>query len=150
MFTATVTWDAAGPFDPFDLAGDDHGTSVAHNGQRIEAILNIDGPTFGAALDAAIAHCLEVIPGELVAGEITTDAEHDRRLEGPARPGLVGVSEIAEQLGVSRQRASALQTRSDFPAPAAVLRSGPVWYAADVATFVTDWSRRPGRPTSAQ
>lgn len=149
MYTATITWTpAAADVDLFAFDGDAHATALARRGDRLEAILTVDGATPGAALDAAIDHCTSTIPGDVVAGEIITTAEHDRRLEGPARPELVGISEIAELLGVTRQRASALQTNTGFPAPAAVLRSGPVWYAADISRFAETWTRRPGRPSS--
>lgn len=40
---------------------------------------------------------------------------------------LVGIAEIGELLGVSRQRVTQLAKRDDFPAPIARLRMGPVW-----------------------
>ena len=44
------------------------------------------------------------------------------------RPTLVGVAEIADLFGVSRQAASNWRDRhTDFPRPAASLKSGPVW-----------------------
>ena len=60
-------------------------------------------------------------------------------------PRFLRTKESAEFLGLSKQRASAIQTRADFPAPVAVLRSGPVWRHADVARFSTV-PRKPGRP----
>jgi predicted DNA-binding transcriptional regulator AlpA len=62
--------------------------------------------------------------------------------------GHLGVQELAGKLEVSRQRVYALQKAyDDFPAPAAHLRSGPVWHTADVE----DWMaaripRKGGRP----
>ena len=61
-------------------------------------------------------------------------------------PELVGVTELAQLLGVSRQRASELARSRDFPAPIAVLRSGPVWRKTAIARHVGKWERRPGRP----
>lgn len=49
---------------------------------------------------------------------------------------LVGVAEIAELFGVSRQAASNWRERhADFPAPAASLRSGPVWELPDIVKW---------------
>lgn len=54
---------------------------------------------------------------------------------------LMGASEIAELLGVSRQRASQLASRRDFPEPVAVLRQGGVWLAEDVEAWATEAGR---------
>ena len=59
---------------------------------------------------------------------------------------LIGVSELAELLTVSRQRASELARSADFPAPVARLQSGPVWRKTAVARYVGHWERKPGRP----
>jgi hypothetical protein len=61
-------------------------------------------------------------------------------------PDLIGVSEIAALFGVTRQRASEIQTRAGFPAPVARLKSGPIWTRASITRFLDDWQRRPGRP----
>ena len=50
-------------------------------------------------------------------------------------PALVGVSEVAEILGVSRQRALEVSRRPNFPAPV-VEAAGPVWNRHAVAKFV--------------
>jgi predicted DNA-binding transcriptional regulator AlpA len=54
---------------------------------------------------------------------------------------LVGTIEIAELLGVSRQRVDQLARRDDFPAPEAALASGRVWKRADVER----WAKKTGR-----
>jgi prophage regulatory protein len=54
---------------------------------------------------------------------------------------LVGVREIADMFGVSRQRASQLGSKDDFPTPTAVLASGPIWNRSDVE----EWARATGR-----
>lgn len=60
---------------------------------------------------------------------------------------LVGVTEIAEMLGLSRQRVHQLAADDpDFPAPTAVLRGGTIWERAAVER----WARESGRPLSAQ
>jgi prophage regulatory protein len=54
----------------------------------------------------------------------------------------MGAAEIAELLGVSRQRVDAI-VRSDpeFPAPVAQLAAGRIWLKADVEY----WARKTGR-----
>jgi hypothetical protein len=77
----------------------------------------------------------------------TEELAHD--LAQPTVPRLLGVAELAECLGVTKQRASVLAKDSSFPRPFAVLASGPVWVESTVARYLTTWARRPGRPKSA-
>lgn len=82
-----------------------------------------------------------------------TEDELDRSIEQPPVPELVGVSEIARLLAedgaaVTRQRASAITRRGDFPEPVARLASGPVWTRDSVRNFVESWERKPGRPAN--
>ena len=52
---------------------------------------------------------------------------------------LVGVAEIADMFGVSRQAASNWRERhADFPTPAASLRSGPVWELSDIVAWANE------------
>ncbi len=64
-------------------------------------------------------------------------------------PRLGGISEVAAELGVTRQQVTKLRATSDFPAPVASLAVGDIW-DLDV---VRRWSgsglrRNPGRPTT--
>lgn len=55
---------------------------------------------------------------------------------------LMGVAEIAEFLGISRQRVDALaRTKDGFPQPVASLQAGRVWRRADIE----EWARKEGR-----
>jgi predicted DNA-binding transcriptional regulator AlpA len=56
---------------------------------------------------------------------------------------LVSTVEIAELLGVSRQRVDQLARTADFPAPTAELAVGRVWLRDDVI----EWAIRTGRLT---
>ena len=60
-----------------------------------------------------------------------------------------GVSEVAELLGVSRQRIAELRARPDFPEPVAELAAGPIWRVSSLNRFLEQWPRRPGRPRKA-
>jgi prophage regulatory protein len=52
---------------------------------------------------------------------------------------LVGVAEIAEMLGISRQRVNRIfQTHQDFPAPVAEITAGRIWRRRDVAAWIRD------------
>jgi predicted DNA-binding transcriptional regulator AlpA len=54
---------------------------------------------------------------------------------------LAGRTELAEMLGVSRQRARQLTERDDFPGPIAQLRRGPIWRVEDIEA----WAEQVGR-----
>jgi predicted DNA-binding transcriptional regulator AlpA len=54
---------------------------------------------------------------------------------------LVGAAEIAQMLGVSRQRVQQLISRDDFPEPEVTLAMGKVWRRADVIA----WAKAHGR-----
>lgn len=77
----------------------------------------------------------------------TTSGELLRELGQPTVAPLVGVAETAEILRVSRQRVSELAKNRSFPRPVADLASGPVWIAAAVRSFGSNWDRRPGPKT---
>lgn len=47
-------------------------------------------------------------------------------------PSLVGLAEVAEILGVNRQRAHQIAYTKGFPDPVARLAMGPVWLREDV------------------
>ena len=68
----------------------------------------------------------------------TTDVSAMRvRLPDVSRPlRLVGIYEIAQMLGVTRQRAHALADRDDFPRPALRLHMGRVWRTAEVERWI--------------
>lgn len=79
--------------------------------------------------------------------EVLTDDELKADLARPVIPELIGTAELAEILGVSRPRASQVQaTAPGFPAPVAMLRSGPVWTRPSINLFLETWARKGGRP----
>jgi prophage regulatory protein len=55
---------------------------------------------------------------------------------------LMGAQEVAELLGISRQRVHQLAERADFPAPVAVLAAGKIWLGEDVRRWAAT-HRRP-------
>lgn len=129
--------------------------AVDDAGRLREVTLSIDSPhgplqaaqDAVAALDMVTANIAgDILTTLLVGLEVITADEQDRRLSEPAYPELVGVTEIAKMLGVSRQRASALQTAAGFPHPLQVLASGPVWPRTWVERFAETWERKGGRP----
>lgn len=68
----------------------------------------------------------------------------------PVLPELVGLTEIATILGVSRQRARELAARDDFPSPVAQLGGSAVYVKSMIEAFSRYWTRKPGRPGRLQ
>jgi serine/threonine protein kinase len=63
---------------------------------------------------------------------------------------LGGVSEVADELGVTRQQVSKLRARPDFPSPVASLTLGEVWDLDAIRNWSASGLRRgAGRPAAA-
>lgn len=60
-----------------------------------------------------------------------------------------GVAELAQLLGVSRQRVTSLRSRPGFPAPIAELAAGPIFDLRAVERWASSARRTPGRPRAA-
>ncbi|CPX20493.1 Hypothetical protein ERS075604_04368 [Mycobacteroides abscessus] len=106
----------------------------------------------GGELDMldAVYKTQEMVAGMLgeqpVGMEILREREYAQRAEAPTMPELMSAAEIADDLGVTRQRVHQLRELPAFPAPLAELRGGAVWDASAVRAFGRDWERKPGRP----
>jgi hypothetical protein len=126
--------------------------SIPQDRSGYGARMTVDAPDPASATARALdlflsrSEAAGLAAAPIVRVEALTETELERELAQPAFPELVGVGEIAELLGVTRQRASEVQTRAGFPAPVARLKSGPVWTRASITRFVDGWIRRPGRP----
>ena len=58
---------------------------------------------------------------------------------------LMGTSEVAALLGISRQRVLVISRQPDFPKPLAVLKMGNVWRGSDIR----DWASQRGSTASS-
>ncbi|MCU1677722.1 MAG: hypothetical protein JWM93_2480 [Frankiales bacterium] len=120
----------------------------------VDVVLAIDARTLRSAFDAAIRLVVGTasdagVPGvAAVAAEAIEFEEAERRVLAPAVPELVGISEIAGLLGVTKQRANQLVTEhKDFPRPAQQLAAGKLWPKSAVEAWASTWTRRrTGRP----
>jgi predicted DNA-binding transcriptional regulator AlpA len=52
---------------------------------------------------------------------------------------ILGTAEVAEVLGVSKQRIHGLRKMAEFPEPFKMLASTPLWDRRDVMTFLSKW-----------
>lgn len=104
------------------------------------------------AINKVVSEVAHVVQMPQPAGlEVLTELEWRRLADAPSMPELMSAAEIADELGVSRQRVHQLREAPGFPAPLADLRGGAVWDAAAVRKFNQEWTRKPGRPrTSAK
>lgn len=55
---------------------------------------------------------------------------------------VMALAEVADYLGVSRQRAAILVDRPDFPTPIDTLTVGRIWSAADVRKYAAQRRQR--------
>ena len=54
---------------------------------------------------------------------------------------LMGTSEVAALLGISRQRVLVIARHPDFPKPLVVLKMGNIWRGRDVRTWAATRTR---------
>lgn len=102
----------------------------------------------GAAVEAAVVDAATRVGlhGRTVELRIRTAEQLEADLRRPTVPALLGASDVAALLGVSRQRVHQLAaSHPDFPAPLVHLRMGPLWSEAAVEAFARSWTRTPGR-----
>lgn len=106
----------------------------------------LDPPEALSKVIREASHAMRI--GAPVGIEIIGEREYIRRATAPTMPELMSAAEIADELGVRRQRVHQLRATPAFPAPLAELRGGAVWDAAAVRRFAQNWTRKPGRPRS--
>lgn len=81
---------------------------------------------------------------------VTTPELAELHAARPDTPELLSSPDVAEVLGVSRQRVHQLAAdHPQFPAPYARLGSGPIWTRPVIEQFAAIWARKPGRPARA-
>jgi hypothetical protein len=151
MWAITLMYDLDPDMDTMDSWEDqlqDLDALVARiPGRGIEVIAHVlDQLSMADALNRATDRVSSVVHAMPAGMEIVTQREHDRRAEAATMPELMSAAEIAETLGISRQRVHQLRSTAAFPAPLADLRGGAIWDAAAIRKFDQEWTRRPGRP----
>ncbi|MBU8830849.1 hypothetical protein KL858_15500 [Mycolicibacterium goodii] len=130
-----------------DLA--DLDASVSRIPARGEVVVMAHTPADQSMLDCAHKvsdRVMSVTGMHPVAIEVVSESEFERRAESATLPELMSAAEIADELGVSRQRVHQLRELPSFPRPLADLRGGAVWDARAVRSFNRSWARKPGRP----
>jgi len=144
-------------FDLIEALEDYHAgaASLSPDGTRIGVDLWVEARSLRAALVAGERAVLKALPAvglagmSLSAADVKPWAQLEVELARPNYPELMGVAEMAELLGVSKQRISELAATPTFPRPLAQLKGGPVWDRASIGNFLQTWQRKPGRPRKA-
>jgi len=114
----------------------------------VDITIHADQTSFDKALTLARTQVATVVTRDPIGMEVVTEHEQTRRAEQATLPELMSAAEIADELGVSRQRVHQLRSGAAFPAPLADLRGGAVWSAEAIRRFANEWTRAPGRPAS--
>lgn len=157
VWAVLVTVDTGIPLDENTLvalenAAEYRDASVANRadgpGYRVIVDVTADEP-LAAAHEGVRFACDEVGAGlraSVVDVRATTPEQLEVEAFTPDTPELVSAADVAEILGVTRQRVHQLATaHSDFPAPYARLATGPIWTLPTIEHFRGNWDRRPGR-----
>lgn len=152
-WTTQLTYAADGltAEDTAALAATLVGADIAYTTGRLQVQFEVDAATLddaaATALRAAAAATGLLKPSRLHI--LPTRDFQDQALE-PVTLDLISITEIAAELGVSRQRAAKLTEAPDFPHHVAQPASGRVYTRASVKEFQRRWeaTRNPrgGRP----
>ena len=140
--------------------GEAHDITVAARADEPGVVFTADVPAarISAVHDAARAIAEEVggygTPAaptfDLVDLRVCTPDVYETEALRPDTPELLAATDVAELLGVSRQRVHQLHSeRADFPEPYQRLGSGPIWTRPAIEAFDHSWTRKPGRPAKA-
>jgi hypothetical protein len=136
----------AGANDNWDVARDPIGIALATHGPTDQPALALQ--RLWADASAWIAD--QGHPGHVASGRVVSEDLAEREALEPDTPELLAATDVAELLGVSRQRVHQLSgERADFPAPCARLGSGPIWTRPAIEAFDRAWTRKAGRPATA-
>lgn len=161
-WTTQFTYTAAGLTDEDTAALAEAlggGADIAYAAGLLQVNLEVEASTLeeaaGSALRTAAAATgllkpthLRVLP----TAEFLDETAHP----APMNLDLIGITEIAAELGVSRQRAGKLADDRDFPAPVLEPASGRLYTRASVNAFQQRWTatrnprggRRPRQPAT--
>lgn len=116
--------------------------SVAFGDGRIAATFNVDARLVLQATEVALKTWNKALDNGSAWSVVSVAARRaDQPDDVPGLPKLLGMAEVADQLGVSEEGAAELaRTHGSFPPPVAELASGPVWTAWQINSFQRKWA----------
>ncbi|MEQ4610882.1 hypothetical protein ABMX48_32890 [Streptomyces cavourensis] len=117
-------------------------------------VWRLEAPTLAEATTAALSKAQVAFEKAGIHGTqeevlIRSADRVEQEAKCPRPQDLVITKDIAEQLGVSRQRVAQLASdHPDFPPPIARTAAGPIYTQESVSLFAAGWERSPAsRPT---
>lgn len=153
-WTVQFTLDGAPPESDriaLERAFEEHGidasvSAIPHHDQWVVSVGVFAHSPEGALHDARLyADKVQLLLDPVAAVEVLSLEELERRAYAPTMPTLVGASEVAAMLGVTRQRVHQLRGHPAFPEPLVEVAMGPLWDERAVEKFGRVWERKPGR-----
>lgn len=102
--------------------------------------LEADDNNPAAALLQAIADLKRAVPSpiDIELAEVMTVERQDQELERSNAPELVGIAEVAQMAGTSRQRAFQMTANRGFPVSLLELASGRLWSRPAIAAYLEE------------
>lgn len=146
-WTAQLTYTVAAltPDDTTALSRELGRADVAYDARngRLQINLEVEAATLHDAADAGLRTAdtsgLLRRPIRLLV-QSTADFATETAHPEPVHLDLIGITEIAAELGVSRQRAGKLADDADFPAPVVQCAAGRFYTRASVKAFHDHWT----------
>ena len=132
-------------------AGYDGSVAAATDPDQWVVTFGVDATDTSHALNEGLQLLTKFVgnPGTVVSAMVIWVTELERQARLGNMPQLVGASEVATLLGVSRQRVHQLYQQNDaFPIPLVQVAMGPLWDERAIRAFDRGWSRQPGRPSA--
>lgn len=130
----------------------EHGGSCLADEGRVTARVTVQAEHAVQAATGGLELLAGLLPERVDAHEpatltVATWQDHLSRL-APGMPGAMGLSDVADFLGTSRQQVHRMRKEPSvgFPEPVATTSSGPIWWQGHVEEFATQWRRQRGRP----
>ena len=144
-WTAQLTYTAAGltDEDTAALASALRGADIAYAADRLQVNLEVEASTLEEAVGSAL-HTAAAATGLLKPSRLrvlpTMEFLDETAHPEPMNLDLIGITEIAAELGVSRQCAGQLAGDVDFRAPVVQPASGRLYTRASVKAFQQRWT----------
>ncbi|HXH77302.1 hypothetical protein [Nocardioides sp.] len=113
---------------------------------RYSITVHVDEASLRSAISTALRRVEDATGTRARGVEALTQDTVTRQLAKPNVPALVGHADIADMLGVSRQRAGQLADRPGFPPAVMTIKAGPLRVRDQVEDWARTWDRKSGRP----
>lgn len=155
LWRATVTFDSTAPLthdqaNTLCAALPGPSVTVEQDGRGTHLSMTVPAVSLAEAVEEARLAVHEAyrsafdVVGRQVAIAVQPEAVYREELIRPSPMALIGVGEIGDMAGVSRERGRQLTELPDFPPPLAVVKATKVYTRLSVELFLQRWPRRAG------